>query len=92
MKLGKAFSDSLSVTEKPATRMPREQEASWWLGAGRALIFATILFVAFFILIWRLFDLTIIQGHAFRALADSNRTRELIIHAPRGILFERRRR
>jgi penicillin-binding protein 2 len=89
MKLGKAFSDSLSVTEKPATRMPREQEASWWLGAGRALIFATILFVAFFILIWRLFDLTIIQGHAFRALADSNRTRELIIHAPRGILFDR---
>jgi penicillin-binding protein 2 len=89
MKLGKAFSDSVSVTKNPATRLGRESAASWWLGAGRALIFATILFIAFFILIWRLFDLTIIQGHAFRALADNNRTRELIIHAPRGILYDR---
>jgi penicillin-binding protein 2 len=89
MKLGKAFSDNVSVTEKPATRMPRDAGASWWLGAGRALIFATILFVAFFVLLWRLFDLTIIQGHEFRVLADNNRTRELIIHAPRGILLDR---
>ena len=89
MKFGKAFSDSVSVTEKSATHIPHEPGVSWWLGAGRALIFATVLFVAFFILIWRLFDLTIIQGRAFRALADTNRTRELIIHAPRGILFDR---
>jgi penicillin-binding protein 2 len=89
MKLGKAFSDSVSVTQKTATRIPRVQGASWWLGAGRALIFATILFVAFFVLAWRLFDLTIIQGHEFRVLADNNRTRELIIHAPRGILLDR---
>ncbi len=89
MKLGKAFSDSLSVTAKTGTRMPRDSGASWWLGAGRALIFATILFVSFFILMWRMFDLTIIRGHQFRALADNNRTRELIIHAPRGILLDR---
>ncbi len=89
MKLGKAFSDNVSVTDRTATRMPRVHGGSWWLGAGRALIFATILFVAFFILLWRLFDLTIIQGHAFRTLADNNRTRELIIHAPRGILYDR---
>jgi len=89
MKLGQAFSDSVSVIDRKATRMPRETGNRWWLGAGRALIFATALFVAFFILMWRLFDLTIIQGHAFRALADNNRTRELIIHAPRGILYDR---
>ncbi|MCX6792396.1 MAG: penicillin-binding transpeptidase domain-containing protein [Candidatus Gottesmanbacteria bacterium] len=89
MKLGKAFSDSVSVTQKSATRMPRVHAQSWWLGAGRALIFATILFVAFFVLAWRMFDLTIIQGHEFRALADTNRTRELIIHAPRGLLLDR---
>lgn len=89
MKLGKAFSDSLSATQKTATHMPREGAASWWLGAGRALIFATILFVSFFVLMWRLFDLTIIRGHEFRALADSNRTRELVRHAPRGLLLDR---
>lgn len=89
MKLGKAFSDSVSATGKTATRMPREGAASWWLGAGRALIFATILFVSFFVLMWRLFDLTIIRGHEFRALADSNRTRELVRHAPRGLLLDR---
>lgn len=89
MKLGKAFSDSVSVTEKPATHMMRFRGQSWWLGAGRALIFATILFIAFFVLLWRLFDLTIIQGHQLRALADNNRTRELIIHAPRGLLLDR---
>jgi len=89
MKLGKAFSDSVSATQKTATRMPRETGQSWWIGTGRALIFATILFVAFFVLLWRLFDLTIIRGHEFRGLADSNRTRELIRHAPRGLLLDR---
>jgi penicillin-binding protein 2 len=89
MKLGKAFSDSVSITEKKATHMSRSQRSSWWLGAGRALIFATILFVAFFVLLWRMFDLTIIRGHEFRTLADNNRTRELIIHAPRGLLLDR---
>jgi hypothetical protein len=89
MKLGKAFSDSLSVTEKSATRIPHEAAQSWWIGTGRTLIFATILFVAFFVLLWRLFDLTIIRGHEFRGLADTNRTREIIRHAPRGILLDR---
>jgi len=89
MKLGKAFSDSISVTQKSATRVPRAHGASWWLGAGRALIFATILFVAFFVLAWRMFDLTIIRGHELRTLADNNRTRELIRHAPRGLLLDR---
>lgn len=69
--------------------MSRDISASWWLGAGRPLMFATILCVAFFILLWRLFDLTMIRGHEFRALADSNRTRELIRHAPRGLLLDR---
>jgi len=89
MKLGKAFSDSVSAAGKSVTRMPRVHGASWWLGAGRALIFATILTVGFFVLMWRLFDLTIIRGHELRGLADSNRTRELVRHAPRGLLLDR---
>ncbi len=89
MKLGKAFSDSLVIEQKKEFRHTRDAGDSWWLGVGRALIFATILCVSFFILSWRLFDLTLIRGHEFRDLADGNRTRELIRHAPRGILLDR---
>jgi len=88
MKLGKAFSDSVSRESTIHMRTIHEND-SWWLGTGRALMFATILFVAFFVLSWRLFELTIIRGHEFRALADTNRTRELVRHAPRGILLDR---
>ncbi len=89
MKLGKAFSDSVIIEQKQEFRSTRDTGDSWWLGAGRALIFATLLCVAFFVLLWRLFDLTIVRGHEFRALADGNRTRELVRHAPRGVLLDR---
>lgn len=88
MKLGKAFSDSVSTEKTIHMRTPRTGD-SWWLGTGRALLFATILFVSLFVLLWRLFDLTVIKGHEFRVLANTNRTRELIIHAPRGLLLDR---
>lgn len=88
MKLGKAFSDSVSRESTIRMKMVREGD-SWWLGTGRTLMFATGLFVALFILVWRLFDLTVIRGHQFRALADNNRTRELVRHAPRGLLLDR---
>lgn len=89
MKLGKAFSDSLITQAKTATRMGAPKVPSWWLGAGRALLFATVLFVALFALAWRLFTLTVIRGHEFRVLAEGNRTRELVRHAPRGRIFDR---
>src|SRR5258706_15481857 len=89
MKLGKAFSDSLIIEQKQEIRRTRDTGNSWWLGAGRALIFATVLFVAFFILAWRLFELTVVRGHEYRTLADGNRTRELVRHAPRGLLLDR---
>ena len=89
MKLGKAFSDSLIVEAKRAKRLRDDEESFWWLGAGRALIVATVFCVAFFVLIWRLFTLTIIDGRRYRMLADGNRTRELVRHAPRGLLLDR---
>ena len=89
MKLGKAFPDSLIVEEKTTSRLSRREGSFWWIGAGRALFFTTILFLAFFVLLWRLFDLTIIQGHRMRTLADGNRTRELVRHAPRGRILDR---
>ncbi|MBI3342706.1 hypothetical protein HY032_00935 [Candidatus Gottesmanbacteria bacterium] len=89
MKLGKAFSDSVIIEQKSSSRFGKPNVPSWWLGAGRALLYASTLFVALFVLGWRLFDLTVIRGHEFRALADGNRTRELIRHAPRGKILDR---
>lgn len=89
MKLGQAFSDSVIIEAKTASRVGKISPRAWWLGAGRALLFTTILLAALFALGWRLFDLTLIHGYEFRALSDGNRTRELIRHAPRGRILDR---
>jgi penicillin-binding protein 2 len=46
--------------------------------------------VCFLFLCIRAIDLTVIQGSEYRALSDSNRVRTAIIHAPRGIIFDRK--
>jgi penicillin-binding protein 2 len=89
MKLGKAFSDSVIIEKTSRTRLPKDGRPSWWLGSGRALIFATLLFLSMFILTIRLVHLTLIGGHELRSLADGNRTRELVRHAPRGRILDR---
>jgi len=89
MKLGKAFSDNVLEEKRTYMRTSRDDEDSWWLGVGRVLLLLTALCVTFFALLWRLFDLTVVQGHYFRLLADNNRTKELVRHAPRGILYDR---
>jgi penicillin-binding protein 2 len=89
MKLGSAFSDSVTQEKRMHMKTSGSTDDSWWLGMGRLLMFVTVLCILMFILLWRLFDLTVIQGHHYRMLADGNRTRELIRHAPRGILKDR---
>lgn len=89
MKLGKAFSDSVSVQKSDRVAIGKSLFSQWWLGAGRVLLFITLFFLILFILLWRLFTLTVIRGHQYRALADGNRTRELVRHAPRGIIYDR---
>lgn len=89
MKLGRAFSDSLIIEQKKASKLNRAEEPSWWLGYGRSLLFASVLVISFFVLVLRLFYLTIIEGHSLRLLSDNNRIRELVRHAPRGILLDR---
>lgn len=89
MKLGNAFSDSVTLGKSTRTKLSKPDAPTWWLGAGRALLFATLLCIALFILIIRLLHLTLIRGHELRALADGNRTRELVRHAPRGRILDR---
>lgn len=45
--------------------------------------------VLFFIIFLRLFHLQIIEGRGNRELADSNRIQIKIVHAPRGVIFDR---
>jgi len=88
MKFGKAFSDNVMI-ERERRGLFSTAVPSWWHGAGRPLLFASCILVVFFVLTWRLFSLTIINGHAYQLLSDSNRTKQLIVHAPRGELFDR---
>lgn len=88
VKLGSAFSDNV-VQSAHARSQGRGSDVPWWAGAGRALVFATLLCIGFFILSWRLFDLTLTHGLEYRKLSDNNRTRNLVRHAPRGLLLDR---
>lgn len=53
------------------------------------LSFAIICLVLFFVIFIRLFHLQVIEGKASRELADGNRIQIKIIHAPRGVIFDR---
>jgi len=88
MKFGKAFSDNV-IFERERRGLFATSKRSWWQGAGRPLLFAACIFLSFFVLLWRLFSLTIINGHTYRMLSDTNRTKQLIKHAPRGELLDR---
>ena len=74
MKFGKAFSDSVIIGQFTRSRLGKARDPGWWQGRGRALLFATILLVSSFVLLWRLFRLTVIDGFRMRVLADGNRT------------------
>lgn len=89
MKLGSAFPDNLIIEKRKSFKASVDDGDAWWLGSGRALLFATVFCISIFILTLRLFQLTIIRGHELRALADGNRTRELVRHAPRGMIYDR---
>lgn len=43
----------------------------------------------FLLLFARLFFLQVIEGYYYKYLSDNNRTKTVVIHAPRGIIFDR---
>ncbi|MDO8573371.1 MAG: penicillin-binding protein 2, partial [Candidatus Daviesbacteria bacterium] len=55
----------------------------------RIIIFAGFSVVLFFIIFLRLFHLQIVEGKQNRELADGNRIQVKIIHAPRGVIYDR---
>src|SRR3989344_9124681 len=85
VQLGKAFFDSVSQ-KKNQLRF----RLSHWRGWGARLTLIYVLLVgSFFILVIRLFHLTIISGTKYRQLSEGNRIYQAVIHAPRGIFYDR---
>src|ERR1035437_783268 len=85
MKLGFIFAEHIYTKRK--TR--RYNADSGRMFPFRDYIFLLVLCLVIGLLIVRLIAVEIFQGTYYRILADSNRTRTKIIHAPRGIIFDR---
>lgn len=84
MKIGFAFSDHVR-TEK----IKRRTYATGESYSMRRYIMYAVLAIFCSILLAKLTSLQLIHGSYYRALSDSNRIRTKIVHAPRGIIFDR---
>ena len=84
IKVGAAFPENIR-TEKLSKRTHSYGKNY----AIRSFLLPSILFLAIGILIVRLFFLQISFGTYYRHLSDNNRIKTVVIHAPRGIIFDR---
>src|SRR3989338_2718651 len=60
-----------------------------YVSTWRHLIFYIITLLVFFALFVRLFQLQVIEGSTNRVLSDGNRIQIRILHAPRGVVYDR---
>ncbi len=86
IKLGKAFSDNV-ILSKTRQNNPSKKIFGWGI---RLTLFYVFLVGSFFLLTIRLFHLTLVEGKDHRELSEDNRIKTTVIHAPRGIIFDRR--
>lgn len=56
---------------------------------ARFYLIPVILVIAILIVIFRLFFVQVVQGSYYRTLSDSNRIKTIVVHAPRGVIFDR---
>ena len=85
-KIGIAFPDFITTEKINRRRAPSD----FLRNAGnRPRVLLAILIIFCGVLIFRLFSLQIIEGRYFRNLANSNRVKTVIIHAPRGVVTDR---
>lgn len=78
-----SWKDFLVPNFNPHNRLGLEK--SFW----RVTILVSVVVVLFFAIFLRLFHLQIVEGKQNRELADGNRIQVKIIHAPRGVIFDR---
>lgn len=65
------------------------EESAIYKSPWRIIIFSGFSVVLFFIIFLRLFHLQIVEGKQNRELADGNRIQTKVIHAPRGVIYDR---
>ncbi len=85
MKHGFAFGDHIK-TEKVKRRRYEEDRRPLHI---RWYLLPIALIVVGCVLLFNLFSVQIIQGDYYNKLSDSNRIRTQVIHAPRGVIFDR---
>lgn len=104
-KFGRVFQDQLSkVTARSGHFHSKFKEPNWQdfligsfvdgetsesISPWSRLFFLIIFIILFSILAFRLFHLQIVQGSHNRELADFNRIQVKVIHAPRGVIYDR---
>jgi len=103
--LGYGFPDEVAKVTAKVGHFKKEEPAGWTdfllpnfrpgqdqipqKSKWRIMVFLIISLVLFFIIFLRLFHLQIARGSINKELADNNRIRVKIIHAPRGVIFDR---
>jgi penicillin-binding protein 2 len=84
VKIGPAFSDYIRLER--SKKHPSDFSKSY---SVRSYMLPVILITTVTLIAARLFFLQIIEGNNYRNLSNANRTRTTLIHAPRGIVFDR---
>lgn len=87
VKTGPVFTEGL-FGGKPR-RKARDLDSNFKTRGLRLGLLFGILTLSIAIIVLRLIFLQVVEGHYFRNLADNNRTRTVLIHAPRGVIFDR---
>ena len=88
-KIGVAFPDYIHLEKH---RKPRSYEFADEVKSedrGRNILLLIIFVLVAGAIVLRLIVLQVIQGSYFRGLSDSNRTKTILVHAPRGTIFDR---
>ena len=84
-KVGVAFGDYISKGDYKKSNWGYDDEKHRARNYSLGLLAAAL----FLVVIFRLFFLQVIAGYYYRDLSNSNRTKTVTIHAPRGIIFDR---
>ena len=103
--LGPALPDELIKITRKLGHFQRKEKGEWvdallpnfratnedliQMSPWRIIFLSCIALILFFFIFLRLFHLQIAQGKSNRELADGNRIQVKIIHAPRGVIYDR---
>lgn len=85
-KIGPVFPEFISTEKIKRRGNYHDKEAQ---RSMRFYILPLIIAIGISLLLARLFFLQIVQGSYYRTLSDNNRVKTIVIHAPRGTIFDR---